>query len=223
MFKIATAAALACLAATPALAEDGWSGAVTLASQAISKGAGKSEGDPHAAITVQRGFGQAYAGTWWGNIKTSQGADSEIHLYAGTTREWAGTGFDLRAMYKTHPGTRDGVQEDQVEFRADATRPLGANKLRLRVEFTPDGYAAAEEAWWAEGQISRKLAGKLTASAAVGVREQNGGADYTAWNVGLRYALSKPLGVEVRWYDTDSHRLSDNHDGRLVASATVGF
>ena len=223
MFKIATAAGIACLLATPALADDGWSGNVTAASEYISKGVGKSDGDPHASLTLQRDFGEGYAGAWSGNVKTSQGADSEIHLYVGTGREWAATEFDLRAIYKTLPGTRDGVQEDHFEFRADASRSLGANKLRLRVEFAPDSYAAVEEAWWIEGQVSRKLTDKLTAIAAVGAREQNGSPDYTAWSAGVRYAVSKQLGVEVRWYDTDSHRLSDNHDGRLVASATVGF
>jgi uncharacterized protein (TIGR02001 family) len=207
----------------PALAKDGWSGDVTVASEYISKGAGKSGGDPHASLRLERGFGGNYAGAWFGNVETSQGADSEIHLYAGRTARWAGAEFDVRAFYKTLPGTRDGVQEDHLEFRADAARSLAGNKLRLRVEFAPDGYATAEEAWWIEGQASRKLTPKLTGSVALGAREQNGGSDYTAWNAGLRYAVSERLGVDLRWYDTDSHRLSDNHEGRLVAAATVGF
>ena len=225
MFRQTAAAmtGIVCLLATPALAEDGWSGAVTVASEYISKGIGKSDGDPHASITLDRTFGANYAGGWFGNVKTSQGADSEAHLYVGTKRDWAGVGWDARAIYKTLPGTRDHVQEDHLEFRVDANKSLGANKLRLRVEFAPDSYAATEEAWWVEGQVSRKLSDKWTAIAGVGVREQNNSADYTAWNAGVRYAVTKTIGVDVRWFDTDSHRLSDNHDGRLVASASVGF
>ena len=217
------ATGIACLFATPALAGDGGSGAVTVASEYISKGIGKSDGGPHASVALDRGFGANYAGAWVGNVKTSQGADSEVHLYLGTKRDWAGVGWDARAIYKTLPGTRDHVQDDHLEFRVDANRSLGANKLRLRVEFAPDSYAATEEAWWVEGQVSRKLSGKWTAIAGVGLREQNNSADYTAWNAGVRYAATKDIGVEVRWFDTDSHRLSDNHDGRLVASASVGF
>lgn len=225
MSKIAFAlSAAACALASPAFAEEGLSGDVTLASEYISKGAGKSGGDPHASVRLDYGFGDAaYVGAWAGNVKTSQGADSEIHLYVGTEREWAGVGFDFRAMYKTLPGTRDGVQEDHLEFRADAEKGWGPNKLRLRVEFAPDGYAATKEAWWVESQYSRKLTDRLSAVAALGVREQNNSADYTAWNAGLRYAVSDNVGLDLRWFDTDSHRLSENHEGRLVAAATVGF
>lgn len=225
MSKIACiTGALACAFASCAFAEDGWSGDVTLASEYISKGAGKSGGDPHASIGVERGFSDtAYAGAWLGNVKTAQGADSEVHLYVGTEREWAGAAFDFRAMYKTLPGTRDDVQEDHLEFRADAEKSWGANALRLRVEFAPDGYAATKEAWWVESQYSRKLTDRLTAVAAIGVREQNNSADYTAWNAGLRYAVTDRVGLDLRWFDTDSHGLGENHEGRLVAAASVDF
>jgi hypothetical protein len=35
--------------------------------------------------------------------------------------------------------------------------------------------------------------------------------------------VSKEIGVEARWYDTDSHNLTANHTGRLVASLTRSF
>ena len=48
----------------------------------------------------------------------------------------------------------DGVQQDYVEFRADASRPLGPLKARVRIEYSPDSYAATEQAWWFEGQLA---------------------------------------------------------------------
>lgn len=220
---LVTAGALACAIAEPARAADGWSGNVTLASQYISKGIGKSAGDPHASIRLEQGLGPIYAGAWWGNVKTSQGADSEVHLYLGRKQQLAGVGVDLQAIYKTLPGTRSNTQNGHLELRTDASKSFGPEALRLRVEYSPDSYGAVKQAWWIEGQLTRKLTGKLSALAAVGAREQQGGAGYTAWNAGLRYAVSKEIGVEARWYDTDSHNLSANHTGRLVASLTRSF
>jgi len=220
---LVTAGALVCVAAEPALAADGWSGNVTLASQYISKGIGKSGGDPHASLRLEHGLGPLYGGAWWGNVKTTQGADSELHLYVGRKQKLAGVGLDMQAIYKTLPGTRSNVQNDHLELRTDASKSVGKNALRLRVEYSPDSYGAVKQAWWIEGQVSRKLTDRLSALAAVGAREQHGGADYTAWNAGLRYAASKQIAIEGRWYDTDSHHLSANHTGRFVASLVRSF
>ncbi|MGE5502200.1 MAG: TorF family putative porin [Ignavibacteriales bacterium] len=220
---LATASALACALAGPALAADGWSGNVTVASQYISKGIGKSAGDPHASLRLEHGLGPLYGGAWWGNVKTTQGADSELHLYLGRKQTLAGVGLDAQAIYKTLPGSRPGVQNGHLELRTDASKSVGPSAFRLRVEYSPDSYAAVKQAWWIEGQVSRKLSDKLSALAAIGAREQHGGADYTAWNAGVRYAATKQIAVEARWYDTDSHHLSPNHTGRFVASLVRTF
>ena len=129
----------------------------------------------------------------------------------------------MQAIYKILPGTRSGVQNGHLELRADASKTIGSNAFRLRVEYSPDSYAAVKQAWWIEGQVSRKLTDKLSALAAIGAREQHGGADYTAWNAGLRYTATKQVAIEGRWYDTDSHHLSPNHTGRFVASLVRSF
>ncbi|HEX6858929.1 MAG TPA: TorF family putative porin [Caulobacteraceae bacterium] len=218
-----TTAAVCLLAGPAAAADDGWSGAATLATQYVSKGAGKSDGDPHASLTLEHGLFAGYAGVWAGNVSTSQGADAEVHLYAGAKRDIAGINLDGRAMHKSLPGTRDGVQDQFWEFRADASRPFGKTKARLRIEYAPDSYAATRQAWWVEGQLSRNISQKWNASAGVGRREQAKGSDYTAWNAGVRYALTKAAGLDVRWYDTDSHELGRNNEGRLVAALSLGF
>lgn len=218
-----TAAAFACALSGPAFAAEGWSGNVTVASQYISKGIGKSAGEPHASLRLEHDLGALYGGAWWGAVHTSQGADSEVHLYLGRKQRLAGVGLDLQAIYKTLPGTRGSVQNGHLELRTDASKALGPNTVRLRVEYSPDSYAAVKQAWWVEGQVSRKLTDRFSAVAAVGAREQEGGVDYTAWSAGLRYAASKTIAVEARWYDTDSHGLGDNYTGRLVASLTRAF
>lgn len=224
-FSLAAVVASASLSvlASPALAADAWTVDLTAASQYMSKGAGKSDGEFHAAITVERAFGAGYAGLWAGNVDTSKGADAEVQLYAGVKPKLGPVGFDLRAYYKTLPGTQDGVQEDLLEFRADASAPLAGSKVRLRVEYSQDSYAAVEQAWWIEAQVSRKLNSQWTASAAYARREQVGGADYWAWNAGVRYAVTPKIAADLRWYDTDSHGFGDNYDGRVVAAVSKSF
>lgn len=217
------AAAFGTVLAGPALAADAWTVDLTAASQYMSKGAGKSDGEFHASLTVERAFGAGYAGLWAGNVDTSKGADAEVQLYAGVKPKLGAVAFDLRAYYKTLPGTQDGVQEDLLEFRADASAPLAGSKVRLRVEYSQDSYAAVEQAWWIEAQVSRKLNSRWTASAAYARREQVGGADYWAWNAGARYAVTPTIAADLRWYDTDAHAFGDNYDGRVVAAVTKSF
>ena len=36
-------------------------------------------------------------------------------------------------------------------------------------------------------------------------------------------SFQQRFAVDVRWYDTDSHALGDNYDGRLVGALTYAF
>jgi len=218
----AAAAGLALAAQDAARAQDGWNVSFVGATEYISKGAGKSDG-PHGALTVERAFGRAYAGGWIGKVSTSKGADAEAHLYAGVKPTLAGVNFDLRAYYKTLPGTVPGVQQDLFEARVDASRSFGPTRLRLRAEYSPDSYASVGQAWWFEAEARQKLSERLSLVGAVGRREQDGGASYTAWNAGLRAAVSKTLDLDVRWYDTDARGLGDAYNGRVVAAVTARF
>jgi uncharacterized protein (TIGR02001 family) len=215
--------ALAALPCVCAAAENPWAVKATVASEYMSKGTGKSAGDPVLQVDAAYDFGTAYVGAWGGNADTSQGGDSEFHTYVGARPKAGDVRFDLRAMLKTMPGTADGVQSEWLELRADAAVPLAGTDLRLRVEYSPDNYAATEAAWWVEAQASRKIAKDWKVSAAYGVREQDGGADYRAWNAGVTWKATDRLALDLRWYDTDSHERGENYDGRVYVAATVAF
>lgn len=200
-----------------------WLVEATVASQYVSKGTGKSAGDGVVQLEATWDFDPIYVGAWGSNADVSQGGDAELHAYVGVTPEVGDVALDLRAMAKTMPGTPDGVQSEWLEFRADATLPVAGTDLRLRIEYSPDNYAATKAAWWVEAQASRNLADDWKVSAAYGLREQDGGADYRAWNAGVTWNATERLALDLRWYDTDSHELGVNYDGRVFASATVAF
>jgi uncharacterized protein (TIGR02001 family) len=214
---------LAALPQAAMAADDPWAVKATVASEYISKGTGKSAGDPAFQVDGSYDFKPVYVGVWGSSADTSQGGDSELHAYVGARYKAGDVKFDVRAMLKTAPGTRDGVQSEWLELKAEAAMPVAGTDLRLKVEYSPDNYAATEAAWWVEAQASRKLAKDWKVSAAYGLREQDGGADYRAWNAGVTWNATKRLALDLRWYDTDSHERGDNYDGRVFASATVAF
>ncbi|HYE44705.1 MAG TPA: TorF family putative porin [Caulobacter sp.] len=209
--------------AAAAAAEKDWSVKLTAASEYISKGTGKSGGDPALQVDAAYDFGPVTAGVWASNAEVSQGGDSELQLYVASEHELGPVKIDLRGMLKHMPGTDEAFQDSWFEARADATVPVAGTDLRLRVEYSPDNYAATEAAWWVELQASRKLAEGWKASAAYGVREQDGGADYRAWNAGVTWRATDRLAFDLRWYDTDSHQRGENYDGRAYVSATLSF
>lgn len=218
----------AALAGSPALAQESdedspWSFEGVIASEYISKGTGKSGEDPGFEARIEREFGMAYAGAWAANAITSQGGDAEFQLYAGAGATAGPFELDGRITYKTAPGTADGFQDDWIELRGSASTRVGKTRLALKVEYSPDSYALTEQAWWAEAEVSRPIAEDWTVSAGYGVREQDGGADYRAWNAGVTWELRDGVALDLRWYDTDSHSLGANYDGRLHASVTVSF
>jgi len=218
------ASAFAGLFAPAAMAQEtGWSFEVEAASEYISKGTGKSDGNPALQLDAAYDFGPVTTGFWASNAKVSQGGDAELQLYAATEHELGPVTIDLRGMLKHMPGTDDGFQDTWFEARADATLPVAGTDLRLRVEYSPDNYAATDAAWWIEAQASRKLAENWEVSAAYGAREQDGGADYRAWNAGVTWQAMDRLALDLRWYDTDSHERGENYEGRVFVSATVAF
>ncbi|MGZ8363206.1 MAG: TorF family putative porin [Caulobacteraceae bacterium] len=210
--------------ASPAAAAGDWTVSVQAATDYISKGISKNGGDPAVSAMGEHAFGKTtYAGAFVTQAETSQGANSEIQIYAGIKPEFGGVKWDFRAFYKNLPGTAPGIQNDLFEVRADANKTVAGNKIRLRVEYSPDSYAATEQAWWLEAQIARLLTSRINASAAIARREQDGGADYTAWNAGATVTLTKVLALDLRYYDTGAHSLGSNYDSRAYASLVAKF
>lgn len=217
------AAVVVCSAAASSAFGADWSGQVGLASEYISKGAGKSDGQAQVWGRAEVARGGAYAGTWVSTLEVPQAADAEVQVYAGRREKFGATGVDVAAFYKTFPGTRSGVDRDMVELRADVSRKLGPVQGRLRAEWTPDNFGVAKQALWLEGRLAWALSAVDEVSIAIGERRQEHGSDYLAWNVGVRRALTETLSADLRWFDTDNHRAGDAYQGRIVVGLTASF
>jgi hypothetical protein len=62
-------------------------------------------------------------------------------------------------------------------------------------------------------------------TAAVGRREQQDSVDYTGWNAGVTWAMTKTLNLDLRWYDTnaDPGASEDQYGSALVADLSYAF
>lgn len=221
LFTSAFAALL--LVAGPAAADPEFEGQVGVASEYIGKGIGKSNGEIAWSGEFEVIQGDFHAGVFVSTAELSQGADSEIVTTVGWAPEVAGFELDLAVVNRDLPGTAAGIDSNYWEYQADVSRSVGPVSGRVRVNYTPDGFAGTREAWWVEAQAAYKISGKTKASVAVGSRRAHGGADYTAWNVGVKHKLTDAVAVDVRWYDTDEHDLGDSYEGRLVGALTFAF
>lgn len=218
----AAVAAVASVVTGAAHAQD-IEGQVGVASQYVGKGLGKSAGDPSVFGSIEVSQGDFYGSVFVSSAKLSQGSDSEIVSAIGYRPSAAGFDFDLSVVNRDLPGTRAGVDANYWEYQADVSRRFGPVKGRFRVNYTPDGFAATREAWWIEAQASMALDDKTKLSVAVADRTADGGAEYAAWNIGAKRELTERIALDVRWYDTDSHALGENYDGRLVGALSFSF
>ena len=175
----------------PSVAEaQSFSGELGVASQYIGKGLGKSDGDIAPFAKVEAALGQAYASVLVSDAAGAQGYDMEIVSTLGWRPKAAGFAFDLGVLNRDLPGSRAGVDADYWEYQADAARKLGPVATRLRINYSPDGFAATRAAWWLELQGAVAVSTATKVSAAVANRMADGGVDYNAWNVGAKHRLT---------------------------------
>lgn len=214
------------LAAGSAAADDGaWTVDVAAASEYVSKGAGRSAGNPHVALQIQRRVTQTvYAGVWTGSVSSPLGANGETHLYMGWRPRVGDWSLDIRPTFKVLAGAREGFTTEQWEVRADAARPLAGGRLRLRVEHTADGFGPSEGSTWMEASLTHPIGeAGWSVLGGLGRREQTVGRDYTAWNLGVQRRMTDSLSVDLRWIDTDQRDAGREYDGRLVLGMTMSL
>lgn len=222
-FALAAPAAAALVLSPTAATAQSISGQVGLASEYVGKGLGKSDENPAVSGSIEIETNGFYANAFASSADISSGAHAEVIVAAGYRTALAGVKIDAQVMNRDLPGTRAGVDKNYWEYQVDASRKFGPVSTRFRVNYTPDGFAATREAWWIEAQGTIALDAKTKASVAVADRSADGGAEYVAWNLGVKRALTDAVSADLRWYDTDGHSFGDTYEGRLVAALTYAF
>lgn len=227
----AAAAATALLTcALPAAAQDtgttgSWSFAVGAATDNRSKGASKSDGEAYAwgEAEWENASGLIYGGAGLQTIKSSSGSELELEIGTGLRPEIAGFDLDFNVTHKSQVDAAAGYDDDAWELTADVKRSIGPASGRLRLQYSPDGMGGTEAWSWVEARLGWDFTDKLEGTAAVGRREQDNSLDYTAWNVGFTYALTRSLDADVRYYATDADVPGEQYADSLVAGISLSF
>ncbi len=219
------AALLAC--ALPAAAQDAsgsWAFAFGAATDNRSKDASKSDGDAFVwgEAEWESASGLFYAGPSFETVKSS-GSELEVALDAGVRPQFGGFDLDLNVKHKWLVEANPGADDDAWEFTADVKRSIGPASGRVRLQYSPDSTGATEAWTWVEAQVGWDFTHKLSGSAAIGRREQDNSVDYTGYNIGLNYALTRNLEAELRWYGTDAEVPGEQYADSLVAGVSVAF
>jgi len=226
-----TALALACAAlALPAVAQDrsfrdAWSFEIGAATDNRSKDASKSDGDPYAWASAEweSADGLFYAGPAAETIKSSTGSELELELSAGVRPEWLGFDWDFNAAHKWQVDANPGADDEAWEFTADMERSIGPASARLRLQHSPDGTGSTEAWTWYGARLGWDFTPKLTATAEIGRREQDNSVDYTGGNVGVSYALTDALELDVRYHATDAAVKTEQYEDKLVVGISAAF
>lgn len=225
--KIALAAAAASVAmGGAALAQDegpSFAFNVGASTDYVFRGVSQTDEEPQIYGGADVTAGMFYAGVWASNVDFLDSTDAEVDVYAGVKPTAGPVALDFAALYYGYIDAPSGSDYGYWEFKAAASIPAGPATLGAAVFYSPDFFGSVDEAIYYEVNGSVPLAEKLSASAALGHQSLEGPGDYTTWNVGVGYALTDHIGVDLRYHDTDEHGFGDIYDSRVVLGLKATF
>lgn len=221
----AATALFACASGAAAQDRDAWSFALGAATDNRSKDASKSDGDPYVWGQAQweSASGFFYVGPQFETIRSSTGSELEVAISGGIRPEFAGFDFDLNAEHKWHVDADPDTDDNAWEFTADMKRSIGPASGRLRVQYSPDSTGSSKAWTWVALRGGWDFTDKLQGTVEIGRREQENSVDYTGWNAGFTYALTRTLEAELRYHATDADVPGDQYADALVAGISVAF
>lgn len=226
--KIALVAATATVALSgAAMAEElKLSYNVGVTSDYVFRGVSQTQEDPAVQGGIDATYGIGYAGVWASNVDFGANDPSaEIDFYAGVRPTVADTSLDLGVLYYSYTkdkGLTPGAYS-YVELKAAASRAVGPATVGLAFYYSPEFPGKTGDAMYYEVNGSVPVLPKLTLSGAVGHQEIDKAGDYATWNLGLTYAVTDKLGLDVRYSDTDEHGYGKIYGSRVAVGLKAVF
>jgi hypothetical protein len=221
-FLAATALAFA-LVCGPVSAQDrpqiAWN--VGVANDYVFRGYSQTNGNAQVFGGVDATLGNFYAGSWASNVDFGDGTDVEVDLYGGHSSEIEGFKVDFGFAGYLYPSQPDGSDYNYVELKADISRAIGPVSLGTSLSWSPDYFGVDRSATYVEANAAFALADSWKVSGAVGHQVTDVSGDYSTWNLGVEYNLTKTALIDVRYSDTDRH--DPLAGGRAVASLKFDF
>lgn len=177
---------------------------IGVVSDYVFRGASQTDEEPALQGGVDVSFANGfYVGGWASMVDFGDDTDAEVDLYGGYRTELGGYGLDLGVvsyLYVNEPGSAD---YNYVELKAAASRAIGPVTLGAAVYYSPNFFGADEQTTYLEANAAYAVTDKWSVSGAIGHQSLDVNDDYATWNLGVAYALTDHLVVDVRYHDTD--------------------
>lgn len=169
----------------------------------VFRGYSQTDEEPAIQGGVDVTIGSFYVGAWASNVDFGDDTDAEVDVYGGFRGEAEGFAFDVGVVGYGYVNAPDGVDYDYLEFKAAASRAVGPVTFGGVVYWSPDFFGLDEEATYLEANTVIVPADKWTLSGAVGYQWLDVNDDYTSWNIGVGYAVTEHVAIDVRYHDAD--------------------
>ena len=224
--KILLAAGVATFAlAGTALAEDSPTVAfnVGVASDYVFRGVSQTDEGGQVFAGADAALGKAYAGVWLSNVDFNNGTTLEYDLYAGYKPQLGPVALDVGIIYYGYGNKPSGGDEAYWEGKIAGSVPVGKGTIGAAVFYSPEFPFKTGEATYYELNASTPLTDKWSVSGAIGHQSVVGPSDYNTWNLGVGYALTSKIGVDLRYWDTSEHGFGSIYDSRAAISIKATF
>lgn len=198
---------------------------VGAATEYVFRGVSQTDEDPQVFGGVDATLGSiGYAGVWASNVDFGDSTDFEFDLYAGVRPTVGAVTFDLGVIYYGYADQPSGANWDYWEGKVAASVPAGPATLGAAVYYSPEFTGDTGQAWYYEANATVTIPQtKFSLSGALGHQSIDEAGDYTTWNLGVGYAITDKIGVDVRYFDTDVHEFGKLYDSRVVAGLKLTF
>ena len=198
---------------------------VGAATDYVWRGVSQTDESPQIYGGVDATVGMVYAGTWLSNVDFGTGNDTdfELDLYAGIRPQLGPVALDLGIQYYGYINAPTGSDQDFVEFKLAGSVPVGPATVGAAVFWSDNFYGCTGNATYVELNGSSPIGEKFSVSGAVGHQDVDYDGDYTTWNLGVGYALTDFLGVDLRYHDTNEHDFGDLYESRVVLGLKAAF
>jgi uncharacterized protein (TIGR02001 family) len=196
---------------------------VGAASDYVFRGVSQTDKQGEVFGGADLSYGKLYAGTWISNVDFNNGTTMEYDLYAGVKPSVGPVALDLGVIYYGYANKPSGADEAYWEAKVAGSVPVGKATLGAAVYYSPEFPFKSGEATYFELNGSVPLDDKWTFSGAVGHQSVVGPADYNTWNLGVGYAITPKIGVDLRYFDTDQHSFGRIYDSKAVVAVKATF
>lgn len=198
---------------------------VGAASDYVFRGVSQTDEDAEIFGGLDATIGKiGYVGTWLSNVDFNNGTKMEYDIYGGIKPTVGPVSLDLGVIRYGYTDQPPGSHETYYEWKAAGSVPAGPATIGAAAYYSHQFFGHTGKALYYEVNGSLPLPNsKFSVSGALGRQQVEGPADYTTWNVGVGYALTSHVGLDLRYWDTDEHSFGDIYGSRLVIGVKATF